>query len=563
MRIPSTQNAVELADTGLVQLNRCKEVFPPGPYQILARVEAVCLCFSDLKLLKQFDGHVRKGEVVSGIDKKILSEVPSYRPGAASTVPGHETLCTILAAGGKVSHHRTGQRVIVQPDYRWLKTEESNAAFGYNFEGALQQYVLMDERICIDQQSGESSLIPVEEELSFSSLALVEPWACVESSYTSQERNTILPGGKLLITADESRDIEGIKKCFSSKGRPALVSVYCDNDKKFDAVREPGISAVRVTSLESVPDGEFDDIVYFGSNPAVVELLNDKLAAGGIINIVLAGHRIGRDVCVGVGRVHYSRTRWIGTTGNNAWQSYECIPQTGEVRKADTVHIIGAAGPMGQMHTIRLLQCGMGSSVTVSDIDDERLESLRRKADAVRRTSNVNLTFVNPQRESVRGKFSYFIVMAPVGPLVAQAINDSMEGALINLFAGIPAAERQKLNMDRYIINKCFMFGASGSRLSDMKVVLKRVVGGQLDTDCCVEAVSGMAGAVEGIRAVEERSVAGKIVIYPQLEKLPLIRFTNLKDKLPSVAAKLKNCVWTKEAERELLDTCHGHRPRG
>jgi hypothetical protein len=37
---------------------------------------------------------------------------------------------------------KPGDRRLVQTDYRWLKTAHSNAAFGYNFEGALQEYVL-------------------------------------------------------------------------------------------------------------------------------------------------------------------------------------------------------------------------------------------------------------------------------------------------------------------------------------------------------------------------------------------------------------------------------------
>jgi threonine dehydrogenase-like Zn-dependent dehydrogenase len=555
MRIPSTQNAVELVGADRVELNSRKKVFSPGPYQILARVEAVGLCFSDLKLLKQFDKHVRKGPVVSGIDKNILKEVPGYRPGPASTVPGHETLCTIAATGKKVSHHQAGEHVLVQADYPWLKTAKSNAAFGYNFEGALQQYVLMDERIILDPQSGESTLIPVESELSASSLALIEPWACVESSYNCQERNTVLPGGKLLIAAEAGRDIEGIKECFSPEGRPAKISVYCDDVQKYETAFSSGIDAVRVNNLESLPEEEFNDVIYFGSNPAVIELLNNKLTTGGIINIVLGGRKIGREVSVGLGRVHYSRTRWIGTVGTEAWQSYKCIPGTGEVRKSDKVLIIGAAGPMGQMHTIRMLRCGRGSSITASDIDDARLETLKRKVVAIARTTDVDLSFVNPEKESLQEKFSYFAVMAPVGSLIARAVKDSMEGALVNLFAGIPVSVRQKLDLDRYIANKCFMFGVSGSRLSDMKIVLKRVLNGQLDTDCCVDAVSGMAGAVEGIRAVENRTMAGKIVVYPQMVNLPLIKLDELKEKYPRVAGKLKNGMWTRQAEQELLSS--------
>ena len=64
---------------------------PPGRHQILAKVECVGLCFSDLKLLKQFDQHPRKSAVVKGLDAEALSEMPNYVPGGLPTgdVIGH------------------------------------------------------------------------------------------------------------------------------------------------------------------------------------------------------------------------------------------------------------------------------------------------------------------------------------------------------------------------------------------------------------------------------------------------------------------------------------------
>ena len=177
--LPQTQYALQLIGPSELTLNRTKPVDRPGPHHILARVEAVGLCFSDLKLLKQFSKHVRKSEIISGMDASILSEISSYKPGTEPTVPGHEAFGTIVAVGEKVSRHQVGQRVLVQTDYRWLRTAESNSAFGYNIEGGLQEYVLMDERVIVDPDRNESFLIPVEKDLSASSIALVEPWACV------------------------------------------------------------------------------------------------------------------------------------------------------------------------------------------------------------------------------------------------------------------------------------------------------------------------------------------------------------------------------------------------
>ena len=87
--LPATQFAVQLVGPDRLVLNRAKPVLHPGPHQVLAQIEAVGLCFSDLKLLKRFADHPRKGPVVSGLDPKILAEIPSYVPGDLPTVPGH------------------------------------------------------------------------------------------------------------------------------------------------------------------------------------------------------------------------------------------------------------------------------------------------------------------------------------------------------------------------------------------------------------------------------------------------------------------------------------------
>ncbi len=199
--IPEAQYAVQLVGPDKLVLNKSKEVFRPGRHQILCRVEAVGLCFSDLKLLKQFSSHVRKSEIVSGIDPEILKEIPSYVPGERPTVPGHETVVRIEAVGAGVEDFKAGERYLVQTDYRWLHTSSSNGAFGYNLEGALQEYVLMDERV-ITSPEGDSMLIPVSEALSGSAIALVEPWACVEDAYASRERRSLRADGQMLVVVD-------------------------------------------------------------------------------------------------------------------------------------------------------------------------------------------------------------------------------------------------------------------------------------------------------------------------------------------------------------------------
>ena len=552
--LPKTQYAVQLVGPGELKLNTSTAVPTPGPHEILGQVESVCLCFSDLKLLKQFSQHPRKSEVIKGIPADVLQGISSYVPGEKPTVPGHEAVIRIAAVGGQVKHHKVGERCLVQTDYRSFLTAGSNAAFGYNFEGALQEYVIMDERIVIDPATSERFLIPAPEALSASAISLVEPWACVEDSYVTPERQTIKAGGKLAVVVDSDHKMKGLVELFAHSGKPASISVVCA-DGTCRELEKLDVPAKRIHSAAELPNESFDDVVYFGSDRRTIEILNDKLGACGIIAIVTGGRKIGQPVSVGVGRVHYGMTRWIGTKSDKASEAYKVIPATGEIRANDSICIVGAGGPMGQMHVIRdvcVKQPGM--TVFAVDFDDARLASLLDKAAPMAKANNVALKSVNPKTQPLTGPFSYNVVMAPVGALVADAVKHSAAGCLINIFAGIPAPTRHELDMDTYIAHGCFMFGTSGSTIRDMKIVLEKVEAGSLDTNSSVDAVCGMAGAIDGLAAVENRTLAGKIVVYPMLHDLPLTPLAKLGDALPKVAAKLNRGNWTVAAEKELLE---------
>ena len=227
--IPSTQHAIQIVGAGQLVHNRTKPVPLPGPYQILARIEACGICFSDTKLLHQFSAHPRKSEVRSGLPPEVLAEIPSYAPGELPTVPGHEAVCRIVAVGDRVLQHRVGERCLVQTDYRHLPTVLANAAFGYNFEGGLEEYALLDERMIVDPDSGERFLIPVGEKLSASALALVEPWACVEASYAYPERRGLRPHERLLVVAEPGHAIKGLDSVVEA-ARPSEIVALLDAD---------------------------------------------------------------------------------------------------------------------------------------------------------------------------------------------------------------------------------------------------------------------------------------------------------------------------------------------
>jgi threonine dehydrogenase-like Zn-dependent dehydrogenase len=531
--LPRTQHAVQLVGPDEVIFNQSKAVHKPGRRQILCRIEAVGLCFSDLKLLKQFSSHARKTKIISGIDPEVLKEIPSYVPGDAPTVPGHEAVVRTVAVGGEVEKFKAGERYLVQTDYRWLPTAGSNGSFGYNFEGALQEYVLMDERV-ITSPAGDSMLVPVTEELSASAAALIEPWACVEDAYTCRQRQTLKPGGRMLVVTDVEIGWHELTNLFDRFGRSGRIT--------------------EVSDVSTLGDGVYDDIVYFGSDAGKVEVLFGKLAAGGLLNIALCSGKFGRDVVIPVGRIHYGGIRVVGTCGKNPAESMDSVPETGEISTGDKINIVGAAGPMGAMNVVRNICQGVeGISIFAGDMDENRLALLSQKAEAIAKKNHVRYSAYNPGKEEIPGGFDYTVLMVPEAELVAGAVKSSASGGIINIFAGIPATVSAGIDMDAYIEKGLYFIGTSGSVLEDMKQVLTKIESGRLDTDVSVAAICGLEGAAEGIKALENRTIAGKIVVYPACKGLGLTELGQLGADLSAVAECLRGGMWNKKAEEALL----------
>ena len=547
--LPKTQHAVQLIGPDELILNKSKQVFCPGKFQILCRIEAVGLCFSDLKFLKQFSSHVRKSQIVSGIDQEILKDIPSYVPDDLPAVPGHETVIRIEAVGDGVEKYKIGQRYLVQTDYRWLATPNSNAAFGYNFEGALQQYVLMDERV-ITSPEGDSMLIPVSEKLSASAVALVEPWACVEDAYACKERRILKVNGKMLIAADIQLPENILSKFFQQYEKPNQIAWISKFSPPVDL--NSNIKNANITEIE---DFAFDDIIYFGSNSETAEILFNKIAPKGLINFVLSGNKFDRDINTPIGRIHYGGIRITGTIGSNPADSMKYIPETGEIRNSDKINIIGAGGPMGLMHVVRNICHGTERvKIYAGDIDNIRLENLTKIAKPLAKKNNIEYRPYNSKKEKINDTFSYTVLMIPIPELVGDSILTSSEKGIINIFAGIPATVSAYIDLNSYIQKQLYFIGTSGSTIQDMKIVLEKVETAKLDTNTSVGAVCGLDTAIDGIRAVENRSIAGKIMVFPDCKGLDLITLEKLDEKLPDVAKHLNNGLWTKQAEQKLLE---------
>jgi threonine dehydrogenase-like Zn-dependent dehydrogenase len=259
---------------------------------------------------------------------------------------------------------------------------------------------------------------------------------------------------------------------------------------------------------------------------------------------------------VDVGRIHYDLTRWVGTPGGSAADGYAIAPADGELRAGDRVAVIGAAGPMGVMHVVRTASSAMpGLSLTAVDIDDARLAHLEEVAGPLAASRGIPALFLNSRTTTLDPGFSYVAVMVPAPPLVSQAVELAADGARINVFAGFAAGTRAAIDLDAVLAKRVYLFGTSGSQIPDMQAVLAKLERGDLDTNISVDAITGMEGVTDALAAVEARTSGGKIVVYPALHDLGMVRLSELPARFPRVAAALLEGRWTRAAEDALLAT--------
>ena len=90
--------------------------------------------------------------------------------------------------------------------------------------------------------------------------------------------------------------------------------------------------------------------------------------------------------------------------------------------------------------------------------------------------------------------------------------------------------------------------------MSDFELVLSKTNSGELSPNRSVAAVGSLSAARDGLKAVKEAALAGKVVIYPNIKELPLTPLAGLKEKLPTVYRLLNaRGEWTNAAEEEFL----------
>jgi D-arabinose 1-dehydrogenase-like Zn-dependent alcohol dehydrogenase len=414
-------------------------------------------------------------------------------------------------------------------------------------------------------------VIEVDDRLGYAETALTEPWACVEAAYTQRRRLGPLAGGRMLLiaTTGDTR----VYDFGDALGTPAEILVTGGNPAIEGAVRAAARTAKVTSGVNPASSGAFDDIVMLAPTRADdVARAVDSLAFRGVINLV-AEHPLDGPVDIDVGRLHYHYIAYVGTTGPNIAAAYGPGRNRVELRAGGVTVVVGAAGPMGQMHAERALGLPEGPRLVLAvDLDPDRLAAAKAKlapvAAARGRELIVELIEASPDalRQLVdrhtdgRGADDV-IVTAPSAQAVVSAADAMSADGMLVLFAGVAVGTRAAIDLSPVYLNGRQYTGTSGSRIADQERVVEKSLARQLEPRRAVAAVGGIEAAQDALRALVDGRFPGKIVLFPNLRGLPLTPLPELAVTHPDVAAALDpDGSWTREAESRLFARHLAHR---
>jgi len=535
------------------------EEFPvpePRPNQMLVRVDSVGLCFSDVKLINMGRKHPK-------LYNRDLTQEP--------TRLGHEASLTVISVGVELKDkYSPGQRLAVQPD---IYQNGKSTAYGYTIPGGLIQYHLIGPEM-LETDEG-ACLLPIGDSMGYAEASLLEPWGCVLASYTQRRRLDPKEGGVMWIIGKEGDEREytfskglDAPKTIILTDVPSSVEALAGKTSATIIVRDK-VSSDKYQALsdEFTEGAGFDDIVMLDPrSAATVSDVAKYIMRRGTLNMVGETALDGL-VSADVGRLHYDYIAFIGCSGPEIGDSYGEERNRCELKKGGTTVFVGAGGPMGQMHVQRAIELLDGpSKVIATEVSDMRLEAIVERFGPLAKSNNCELFTYNPQTsdksihefvmEVTDGKGAEDVVVSvPIAAVMAEADTLMNKDGMLVFFAGVPNGTMADLNLSTVYMSNAQYTGTSGLSLDDQFRVLDQASKGSLSPGRSVGAIGGMQVAKDGIQAVIEGRFAGKIIIFPQFNDLPLIGLDDLHKTEPEIAAKLEpGNMWTAEAEEALFE---------
>lgn len=529
----------------------------PSDNQLLVRVDSVGMCFSDVKLIRQGGNH-----------PKLYNRNLAAEP----TRLGHEAALTVIKVGANLRHqYQPGQRLAMQPD---IYQNGKSTAYGYTIPGGLIQYHLIGAEV-LETDAG-ACLLPLAGEMGYAETALLEPWGCVMAAYTQRRRLTPLLGGIMWIVG-EPNDTTPYQ--FSAYLNAPATIILSDVAPQVEAmVRQSGANVVNrprpelddVAGFAAAETGSkgFDDIVLLAPRSAQwVSTVARHLARRGTLNVVGTEPLDGL-VAADVGRLHYDYIAFVGNRGPDIAASYGEARNRCELLPNGATVIVGAGGPMGQMHVQRAIELPNGPRLIIAtEVNDMRLEALAERFAPLAEANGRTLVTFNPET-AVSPTLHDFVhqatdqlgaddvvVCVPVATLIDEAATLLNTNGMLVLFAGVPNGTMAPLDLSAVYLHNAQFTGTSGLTIDDQALVMERTLAGSLSPSRSVAAVGGMEAAQDGIEAMMNGRFPGKIVIFPQISGLPLLGLDELADHYPTIGQHLADGKWwTAAAEAALIE---------
>jgi len=558
-QLPQKSFAWNLYGAGMENMGREGKPEPfaipePTDDQLLVRIDTVSICFSDVKILKQGGGH-----------PKLYNRNLSVDP----TRLGHEVSLTIIKVGKNLEkNYKPGQRLAVQPD---IYQNGLSTAYGYTVPGGLVQYHCIGREV-LETDAG-ACLLPVDDGMGYAESALLEPWGCVAAAYTQRRRLDPKAGGTIWIIGQPDDSTEfAFSKGLDAPSTIVLTDVP-DSIKRLASttqakVIEKNSVADYETLSNELTDGKgFDDIVML--NPAsasVVGQVARLIARRGTLNLVGTQPLDGL-VQVDFGRLHYDYIAFVGNHSLDISASYGEARNRCELRAGGTAVFVGAGGPMGQMHVQRALELPDGpKTIIATEISDERLQTLIDMFSPLAEKQGRTLLIFNPNTskqsfhdfvlEATDGQGADDVVVSvPVAKLMEEGDTVVKPDGMLVFFAGVPNGTLGNVNLSNVYMSNGQYTGTSGLTIHDQASVMERRIAGTLSPGRSVAAIGGMETAAAAIQSVMDSKYPGKVIIFPQIQNLPLTSLKELSERLPEVASKLgEDNMWTNEAEKALIE---------
>ncbi|CAG1014187.1 partial L-sorbose 1-phosphate reductase, partial [Anaerolineales bacterium] len=394
-----------------------------------------------------------------------------------------------------------------------------------------------------------------------------EPWACVVAAYALEYRSGLKNGGATWILGAGGDKPFTISTGFDSVSHPGRLLLTNVPEPFANWLRtrakELGIEVMEVPDVSTPPVEFVDDIVVLGADADLVEKVSPRLDQFGVMAI-MADAPFSRKVSVDVGRVHYHRWLYIGNQGNDIAGAYKDVPARSNLKPGGKVWFVGAGGPMGRMHVQRAIDfSNPPSTIVCTDVSDMRLGELCDAFASDAKAKGIEFICLNPMNKAdyevkmsaLKQKgFDDIVVLAPVAPVIADAATYLAPHGVMNVFAGVPRGTMVDLDLSETYLSNTRVIGHSASLMSDFELVLEKTNSGELSPNRSLAAIGSLTAAKDGLQAVKDAALAGKVVIYPNIKEMPLTRLEELKEKMPTVYAKLNaHGDWTNEAEEEFL----------